>query len=278
MRRTAICNGKSTYLRSGSLGVNCFTLYHLQICGHHILYKSLKAQFSLPSKLFLGLGRISKKQFNLSRAEITGINANKNSRLISSINSNLINSSSLSLPYNCDANFIERLLNKLPHCVCLSSGQNVVISNISLKHHPHSLHIITSMSPITLSINVTKEETLVKSLRDTGNSNCNLTCHEGGTTTRRFVVEKNTVSKVHSISFTVVHQNPEGVLLSDSVWRTGVEGGCLRLGHLLYLSVQLRGGSLVETTSLLKSTSADCIKHTENTNTITVSSVFRHVE
>ena len=93
-----------------------------------------------------------------------------------------------------------------------------------LKHHPHTLDIVASMSPITLRINVTKVEALVKSLTNTSDGNSDLTCHKGGTTTGRLVVEKDAIRQVHAVSLTVVDQNPESILLGNSVGRTGVEG------------------------------------------------------
>ena len=157
----------------------------------------------------------------------------------------------------------------------LPGGQDVIIGNIVLKHQIHTLDIVTSMSPITFGINVTKVKAFVKSLTNPRHSNGNLPGDKGGSTTGRLVVEKNAVSEVHSIGLTVVDQDPEGVLLGDSVGRTGIEGGGFGLGYFLDFSVKLGGGSLVEAGGFLEATGADGVKHAKDTNSITVSSVLQ---
>ena len=156
----------------------------------------------------------------------------------------------------------------------LPGGQDLIIGNIVLKHQIHTLDIVTSMSPITFGINVTKVKAFVKSLTNPRHGNGNLPGDKGGSTTGRLVVEKNAVSEVHSIGLTVVDQDPEGVLLGDSIGRTGVEGRSFGLGNLLNFSVKFGSGGLVETACFLEATGADGIEHSKDTNTITVSSVL----
>merc|ERR1712127_1075889 len=168
------------------------------------------------------------------------------------------------------------LFDKFPHRMSLPSGQHIIIGGVILEHHPHALDIVTRMPPITFRVDVTKIEAFIKSLADARNCDGDLTRDEGGTTTGRLVVEENAVGQVHTVGFTVVNQNPEGVLLRDSIGRTGVEGCSFGLGDLLNLSVQFGGGSLVETGRLFESTGTDSIKHAKNTNAVTVSSVLRH--
>lgn len=62
------------------------------------------------------------------------------------------------------------------------------------------------------------------------------------------------------------------------IWRTRVEWSRLRLRHLLNLTVKLRCTGLVELHLLFQSTSSDGVKHSQYSNSVTVSSVLRHVE
>ena len=70
--------------------------------------------------------------------------------------------------------------------------------------------------------------------------------HEGRTTSRRLMVEQNTVGGVHAVSFTVIEDNPEGVKLGNTIRRSWVEGSHLSLRNLPDLPVEFRGGGLVK--------------------------------
>ena len=113
---------------------------------------------------------------------------------------------------------------------------------------------------------------------DTGDRSGNLACDECSSTARGLVVEEDTVRQMHAISLTVVDQDPESVLLGDSVRGTRVEWCGLGLRNLAHLAVKLGGGSLVKSDSLLHTGSADGIEHAEDTDSVAVSRVFRHVE
>lgn len=63
-----------------------------------------------------------------------------------------------------------------------------------------------------------------------------------------------------------------------SVRRTRIEGCSLGLRDFLNLSVQFTCRSLVEFDFLFHTSSSDSIQHTKHTNTITIRSVFGHVE
>ena len=111
-----------------------------------------------------------------------------------------------------------------------------------------------------------------------GNATGNFTGNKGASTPGRFVVEQNSIKDLHAICLTVVDKDPECVLLGNSIRGTGVEWGSLRLGNLLHLSVEFRSGSLVELDLLFKTTGADSVEHTEDTDSIAISSVFGHIE
>ena len=113
---------------------------------------------------------------------------------------------------------------------------------------------------------------------DLGYGSGDLARDERFATTRTLVVEEDAVGKVHAVGLTVVHKDPEGVLLGDCVGRTGVKGGGLGLGDLADLTVELRGGGLVETDLLLHTAGADSIEHAEDTNTVGIGSVLGHIE
>mmetsp|Transcript_16924 Transcript_16924/g.34727 ORF Transcript_16924/g.34727 Transcript_16924/m.34727 type:complete len:239 (-) Transcript_16924:116-832(-) len=134
------------------------------------------------------------------------------------------------------------------------------------------------MTPVTLSVNISQIQCLVNTLRDTGDRGGNFSCHERSTTTRRLVVEQDSVRQMHSVSLAVVHEDPERVLLRHSIWRPRVERSGFRLGHLLDLSVQLTCRRLVKADRLLHSTCANCVQHAQDADAVTISCVLGHVK
>ena len=251
---------------------------HSKIGLHHLLHKVVKRGAEFPSNLLLGLGGVAEEEVNLSGSEVTGVDLHKLAAFIGGIDSDLIDGSGLASPLDGDADNLEGLLNELADSVGLSGGEDVVIGLILLKHAPHTLDVVAGMAPIALGIDITEVEALVNALMDAGDGGGNLTGDEGLATAGTLVVEEDAVGKVHAVGLTIVHKDPEGVLLGDCVGRTGVKGGGLGLGDLADLTVELGGGGLVETDLLLHTAGADGIEHAEDTNTIGIGSVLGHLE
>merc|ERR1719199_537081 len=207
----------------------------------HLADQFLEGGAELPSDLLLGLGGIAEEKFDLSGAEVLGIDFNQDAILIVGINTNLVDGAGLALPLDGSANNGECTLDELANGVGLSGGQDVVIGLLLLEHAPHTLNVVAA-------------------------------------TAGTLVVKEDAVGNVHAVGLTVVDKDPEGVLLGNGVGRAGVEGGGLGLRDLLNLSVKLGGGGLVEADLLLHAASADGIEHTEDTNAVGVSGVLGHIE
>lgn len=126
----------------------------------------------------------------------------------------------------------------------LSSGENEIIGLVLLKHTPHTLDVVTGVSPITLGVQVTEVEALLLTERDFGDGTRDLSGDESSSTSRRFVVEEDTVRGVHSVGFTVVLDDPESVEFRYTVRGTRVEGSSLRLRSFNDLSVEFRSRGL----------------------------------
>ena len=254
------------------------TADHLEVLLDHLADQFLEGGAELPPDLLLGLGGIAEEKFDLSGAEVLGIDFNQDAILIVGINTNLVDGAGLALPLDGSANNGEGTLDELANGVGLSGGQDVVIGLLLLKHAPHTLNVVAGMAPITLGVDVSEVEALVNSLVDAGDGGGNLAGDEGTATAGTLVVKEDAVGNVHAVGLTVVDKDPEGVLLGNGVGRAGVEGGGLGLRDLLNLSVKLGGGGLVEADLLLHAASADGIEHTEDTNAVGVSGVLGHIE
>mmetsp|Transcript_17848 Transcript_17848/g.51095 ORF Transcript_17848/g.51095 Transcript_17848/m.51095 type:complete len:388 (-) Transcript_17848:52-1215(-) len=254
------------------------TADHLEVLLDHLADQFREGGAKLPSNLLIGLGGITEEKLDLSWTEVLGIDSNQDAILVVGINTNLIDGASLALPLDGSANNCEGTLDEFTNGMGLSGGQDVVIGLILLKHAPHTLDVVAGMAPITLGVDVSEVEALVDALMDAGDGGGDLTGDEGLATAGTLVVEEDAVGKVHAVSLTVVHKDPEGVLLGDSIGRTGVEGGGLGLGNLADLAVQLGGGGLVEFDLLLHAAGADGIEHAEDANTIGIGGVLGHIE
>ena len=92
------------------------------------------------------------------------------------------------------------------------------------------------------------------------------------------MIEKDTVYGKHSITFAVVFGNPETILFGYSVRATGIERRCFRLRNFLYFSVEFRSRCLINLCFFLHAQDADSFQHTECTNGVRFSCVFRYIK
>ena len=111
-----------------------------------------------------------------------------------------------------------------------------------------------------------------------GNSTCDLAGHEGGTTTRRLVVEQDAIAGKHAVRFAVVDHDPVRVLLGHTVRRTRIKGRILRLRNLTHFAVQFRSGSLVEAGEVGETARADGVEEAQCAHTVNLGSIFRHLK
>merc|ERR550537_688680 len=191
-----------------------------KISSSHLIYQRSEKSSWLPSDGGFCLGWVTNQDVNLSRTEIFRINTD-DSLASSSVDTSLVNRSRSTLPLDGNTNEGEGSLNKFTDSVCLVGGKHVVIWLVDLKHSPHTFYIVSSMTPISL-----------------GNSTSNLSGDESRTTSRGLVIEKDTVASEHTVCFTVVDDDPEGILLGNTVWRSRIERSQLGLRNLTYLSVK----------------------------------------
>ena len=147
-----------------------------------------------------------------------------------------------------------------------------------LQNQPHSINVVASMTPVTNGVEVSEIEAILHAQLDADNSARDLASDKSGTSTRRLVIEENTVGQEHSVGFTIVYNDPIRELLGNTVRGTRIERGLLVLRNSLHLAVQLGGRSLVETSLLLESTSTDSIEQTEGTDAIHLSTVLGKIE
>mmetsp|Transcript_607 Transcript_607/g.821 ORF Transcript_607/g.821 Transcript_607/m.821 type:complete len:208 (-) Transcript_607:536-1159(-) len=198
--------------------IEIIALHQFDIGYHHFSNQFLKGSLCFPSKHPLRLGRVTNQQIHLRGSEITRINSHQHTAFIRRIHTNFIHRTRISHPLDSDVNVLEGLLDKFTHTVRLSSRQDIIIAHLLLKHHPHALDVIACVTPITFRIQVTKVKTLPHPCLNHSQLCRNFTRDKRTSTTGRFVIEQNTIGQMHAVRFTVIHENPIGILFRHSIW------------------------------------------------------------
>ena len=134
------------------------------------------------------------------------------------------------------------------------------------------------MAPITLGIEVAELQDGQITGGDASHGGGDLLGDESATTTGGFVVEQDAVAGEHVIRLAVVLDGPEGVKLSYTVGGTRIERGGLLLGDFHDLTVQLGGGSLIESRVLFETTSTNGFEQAHRTQSGAFASVLGHLE
>lgn len=114
-----------------------------------------------------------------------------------------------------------------------------------------------TMSPITFGIYVSQEEAALLPQRDVRHSPCNLPRHECSSTSGALMIEQDAIACKYVVGFAVVDNDPVCIELRHAIGRARVERSGFGLGRLNDLSVELRGGRLVEADVLLETARAD---------------------
>ena len=147
-----------------------------------------------------------------------------------------------------------------------------------LKHHPHTLHIIFSISPIATRIEISHIKLILKSVYDTCRCKGDLARDKRLSTPFTLMIKQNTVYGKHAIAFAVVLRNPEAVLLGHSVRWTRIERSRLLLWHFLHESEQFGRRSLIDACLLLHPEDTYGFQQAKCSESIRVGRIFRHIE
>ncbi len=174
-----------------------------------------------------------------------------------------------------DSQLCRRHFDELTHGVLHAGRDHEIFRRLLLQHHPLHLDVVFGMAPVTQGIHVAEEQAGLQPLSDIGNRAGDFAGHEGFATTRRFMVEQNAVTGVDAVGFAVVNGDPVGVQFGDGIRRARIERRGLFLRNFLHQTVQLRGGSLIETGFLFQAQEADRLQQTQRTQRIHVGGVFR---
>ena len=102
--------------------------------------------------------------------------------------------------------------------------------------------------------------------------------NEGFATALALVIEEDARAAIHVVSLAIFLYYPESILLSNSVWAVRVERSVLVLWHFLYLTIELRGGSLIDAARILETKLAHSLENTQYAYCIDIGCELRRVE
>jgi len=115
-------------------------------------------------------------------------------------------------------------------------------------------------------------------LRNAGSGKRDLAGDEGLAAAFRLMVEEDARTAEHIIGLAVLLDNPEAILLGNSIGAVGMERSVLVLGNLLYLAVQLGGRCLIDAASVLQTAEAHSLQYAQHTGGIDIGRELRHIE
>ena len=159
-----------------------------------------------------------------------------------------------------------------------ASGNHKVAWHGLLQDEPHALNIVAGIAPVTLGIEISQVEFLLKSVDDARCGKGYLASDECLATTFTLVVEEDAVGSVHAVAFAVVLHNPVAVKLSHRIRATRVKWSVFVLGYLLNLAIELAGARLINLGEFLAMGDAHGFKQSQSAHSIGLGSIFWHVE
>ena len=243
-----------------------------QIMLNHFCYQVFEGDLWCPAKFFFGFGRVAKQGFHFCGPEVFGVYSHND---VACFGVDALFIYAFALPVDVNAHFSGGDGDKIPHRVLLPRGYDKVFGFILLEHEPLHLYVVFGVAPVSFCVQVAKVETLLEIEADAGQGTGDLAGDKGFTAQGGLVVEEDTVAGIYAVGLPVVDTDPVGVELGHSVGAPGVERGGFRLGDLLDLAEQLRGGGLVKFGFLFKAQEANALQDAQGAKAVGVRRVFR---
>ena len=111
----------------------------------------------------------------------------------------------------------------------LPGRDNKILGLLLLQHQPLHLNIIFGVAPVAQGVQIAEKQAILQAELDARQRARNFSGNEGLATTRRLVIEEDSVAGVYAVCLSVVDRDPVGIQLGDRVGAARVE----RRGFLL---------------------------------------------
>src|SRR6266516_6973756 len=126
-----------------------------------------------------------------------------------------------------------------------SCRYDVIIRLVLLKHFPHTFDIITSVTPVSSSIQIPDRKTVLQAKRDPGTGVCYLSSDKFQSSERGLMVEKHALAGEDAVSFSVDSRRPVRIQLGDRVGTPRLKGRRFILDYWRRVAIQLAGRCLI---------------------------------
>jgi len=119
----------------------------------------------------------------------------------------------------------ERDLEELPHAVCFSGRNYVVVRFFLLEHQPHGFDVFFRVTPVAAGVKVAKAQLVLYAGKDSGHGHCDFSGDEGFAAPWRFMIEQDAVAGVKPVCFPVIHGGPISMHLCARIRTARVKRG-----------------------------------------------------
>src|SRR5262249_28974333 len=134
---------------------------------YHFSHQLGKTRARLPSKLFPYLCGIAEQRINFGRPKVSRIDGNDSFARFH-IESFLV--ASRSRPAYLHSQFHGGRVDKISYRMLLACGNDEVVWMCLLQHQPDCLHVVSSMSPVALGVQIAQIQAVLQSQMNPGES------------------------------------------------------------------------------------------------------------
>ena len=196
----------------------------VEICSHHLRAHFFDGDFRHPPKLFLGLGWIAEQGFDLCGTKVVRVDFDDDVANRDGWGDLGVDCSSrgdflftFTRKREFDTGFAGSESDKVAYGNLLAGGDDKVVGDFLLEHHPLHADEVLGMAPVAPGIHVAEEQAAFEALGDIGDATGDFAGDEGFATARGLVVEEDAVAGIHPVGLAVVNGDPVGIHLRHGV-------------------------------------------------------------
>src|SRR5258708_25528195 len=134
------------------------------------------------------------------------------------------------------------------------------------------------MTPVTQRVEIPHVEARLDSLGDVSQSPRNFASDERLAATRAFVIEQDSIARIHPVTLTVVHRDPVCVQLGNAIRAARIKWCLFGLRSLLNEPEQFRSRGLIEAGFLGQLQETNRFENSQSSKSVDIGGVFGALE
>src|SRR4028119_2097671 len=108
----------------------------------------------------------------------------------------------------------------------LVSSNDIIVRLVLLQHQPHRLHVVFSIAPVPLGVEIAQENLFLLAGDYSGNGASNFASYKSFAAAGRFVIEQDAVAGKKSVRFAIIYCLPMTVNFGAGVRTSGIKRSC----------------------------------------------------